>query len=354
MVMSAYSDHHPVPQSVSLPSQQSGRAFLFNPDYGVTLSIIVPLYNESSSIDLFLNRTEHVLHDLLSSLGGSYEIIFINDGSTDDTVDKLLQHRDRNPWIKIINLSRNFGKESALCAGLHYSNGAAVVPMDVDLQDPPELLPDLFKKWLEGYDVVYATRRDRHADSWIKRFTAFGFFRLFNRLAETKIPKDTGDFRLMDRRVIQAIGELPERTRFMKGLFTWVGFRQVGVEYDRPSRTSGKTKWNNRGLWKLAMDGITSFSIVPLRIWTYIGLTVSFLALSYGLFLTIRTMAGGIDVPGYASLMVTILFLGGLNLFTLGILGEYLGRMFMEVKGRPLYLLRETYGFGTNASNHIK
>lgn len=337
-----------------LPAFQSGRARLLNLDYGVTLSIVVPLYNEADNIDFFLDRTERVLQDLMDPLGGSYEFIFINDGSSDDTVEKLLQHRDCNPQIKIISLSRNFGKESAMCAGLHYSTGAAVVPMDVDLQDPPELLPDLFQKWLEGYDVVYAIRRDRQADPWMKRLTAFGFVRLFNKLAETKIPKDTGDFRLMDRRVIQAIDELPERTRFMKGLFTWVGFRQIGVEYDRHSRASGKTKWNNRGLWKLALDGITSFSIIPLRVWTYLGLTVSFLALSYGVFLTIRTVVGGIDVPGYASLMVTMLFLGGLNLFTLGVLGEYLGRMFMEVKGRPLYLLRETYGIEHTVRKDMK
>jgi glycosyltransferase involved in cell wall biosynthesis len=351
--MLIHSDHSIDHISTSHLSSQSGRARLLNQDYGVTLSIVVPLYNEADNIDFFLDRTERVLQDLISPLGGSYEFIFINDGSTDGTVEKLLQHRERNPQIKIINLSRNFGKEQAMCAGLHYSTGAAVVPMDVDLQDPPEVLPVLFQKWLEGYDVIYAIRRDRHADPWMKRLTAFGFFRLFNHLAETKIPKDTGDFRLMDRRVIQALGELPERTRFMKGLFTWVGFRQIGVEYDRHTRASGKTKWSNRGLWKLALDGITSFSIVPLRVWTYIGLTVSFLALSFGVFLTIRTVAQGIEVPGYASLMVTMLFLGGLNLFTLGVLGEYLGRMFMEVKGRPLYILRDTYGIPSSKQNPL-
>ncbi len=352
--MSIHSDYSVDSISNPLPSFHSGRARIFNPDYGVTLSIVVPLYNEADNIDIFLDRTERVLQDLIDPLGGSYEFIFIDDGSSDDTVEKLLQHRDRNTQIKIISLSRNFGKESAMCAGLHYATGAAVVPMDVDLQDPPELLPDLFEKWLEGYDVIYAIRRDRQADPWMKRLTAFVFFRFFNQVAETKIPKDTGDFRLMDRRVIQALVELPERTRFMKGLFTWVGFRQIGVEYDRHSRARGNTKWNNRRLWKLAMDGITSFSIVPLRVWTYIGLMISFLALSYGGFLTIRTVVGGIDVPGYASLMVTMLFLGGLNLFTLGVLGEYLGRIFMEVKGRPLYLLRETYGIEHTVQKHMK
>ncbi len=352
--MSIASDHSVDSTLKPLPAFQSGRACILNQDYGVTLSIVVPLYNEAENIDVFLDRTERVLQDLISPLGGSYEFIFVDDGSSDDTVDRLLQHRDRNPRIKIISLSRNFGKESAMCAGLHYSTGAAVVPMDVDLQDPPELLPDLFQKWLEGYDVVYGIRRDRHADPWMKRLTAFGFFRLFNQLAETKIPKDTGDFRLMDRRVIHALDELPERTRFMKGLFTWVGFRQIGVDYDRHSRAKGKTKWNIRGLWKLALDGITSFSIVPLRVWTYVGLAVSFLALSYGVFLTIRTVVAGIDVPGYASLMVTMLFLGGLNLFTLGVLGEYLGRMFMEVKGRPLYVLRDTYGIQSTVQKHMQ
>ena len=342
--MSIYSDSSVDSILNSTFSFQSGRACIFNQEYGVTLSIVVPFFNESDNIDLFLERTERVLRDLIYPLGGSYEFIFINDGSSDDSVEKLLQHRDRNPQIKIISLSRNFGKESAMCAGLHYATGAAVIPMDVDLQHPPEILPDLFNKWLEGYDVVYAIRRDRQADSWMKRLTATFFYQLFNQLSETKIPEDTGDFRLMDRRVILALSELPERTRFMKGLFTWVGFRQTGVAYDCRSRASGKTKWNNRRLWNFALDGITSFSIVPLRVWAYIGLTVSFLALTYALYLTIGTVVVGIDIPGYASLMVTMLFLGGLNLFTLGVLGEYLGRMFMEVKRRPLYLIRETYG----------
>lgn len=342
----------PILQTPIHPS--SGRARIFNRSYGATLSIIVPLYNEADNIDSFLIRSERVVENLMKNLGGSYEIIFVNDGSFDGTAEKLLAHHERNSSIKIVNLSRNFGKENALSAGIFYSTGAAVVPMDVDLQDPPELIPDLFQKWLEGYDVVYATRGNRDSDPWMKRLTSFGFFRLYNHFAETQIPNNTGDFRLMDRRVIEALRYLPERNRFMKGLFTWVGFRQIGVEFSREPRSSGESKWNYRRLWNLALDGITSSSTLPLRIWTYIGLSISFLAFSFGLFLILRTIVQGVDVPGYASLMVTVLFLGGINFFTLGILGEYIGRISTEVKGRPHFLVRDTYGLHSTAQQELK
>jgi glycosyltransferase involved in cell wall biosynthesis len=311
----------------------------------VILSVVVPLYNEADNVDALLERLERNVDGLVGPLLQSYEIIFVDDGSTDATVEKLRAHQARNPSIKVISLSRNFGKEIALTAGIDHACGAAVVPIDADLQDPPELIPALFAKWLEGYDVVYAKRAARDTDTRTKRLTASWFYRVHNWLADVAIPADTGDFRLMDRRVVDALRRLPERGRFMKGLFAWVGFRQTGVEYRREERAAGTSKWRYLRLWNLALDGITSSSTVPLRIWTYVGLTISALAFVYATFLLVRTMAFGIDVPGYASIMVAVLFMGGINLLTLGIIGEYLGRTYLEVKNRPLYLVRDYYGF---------
>ncbi|MEE8536270.1 MAG: glycosyltransferase, partial [Kiloniellales bacterium] len=267
----------------------------------------------------------------------------------DATVPKLLAHRKRNPAIRLVSLSRNFGKDIALSAGLDHAEGAAVIPIDADLQDPPEVIPQLFAKWLEGYDVVYATRASRDSDSAAKRLTASWFYRVHNRLAEIDIPDNTGDFRLMDRRVIQALRQLPERSRFMKGLFTWVGFRQTGVSYERQSRAHGTSKWKYWSLWNFALDGITSSTTLPLRIWTYLGAGVSLAAFAYAAFLILDTLVNGVDVPGYASLMVVVLFLGGINLLTLGVMGEYLGRIYTEAKGRPLYLVRDRFGFDQHA-----
>jgi glycosyltransferase involved in cell wall biosynthesis len=311
----------------------------------VILSVVVPLYNEADNVDVLLERLERTVAGLVAPLQQSYEIVFVDDGSTDATVDKLRAHQARNPSIKIISLSRNFGKEIALSAGIDHACGAAVIPIDADLQDPPELIPVLFAKWLEGYDVVYAKRAIRDADTRTKRLTASWFYRVHNWLADVAIPEDTGDFRLMDRRVVDALKRLPERGRFMKGLFAWVGFRQTGVEYRREERAAGKSKWRYLKLWNLALDGITSSSTVPLRVWTYVGLVISAMAFVYAAFLLVRTLAFGIDVPGYASIMVAVLFMGGINLLTLGIIGEYLGRTYLEVKSRPLYLVRDYYGF---------
>ncbi len=304
------------------------------------ISIVTPIYNEVDNIDPFFERLEKVLNDL----GETYEIVCVDDGSSDASAERLIDHRRRNPAIKIVRLSRNFGKELALTAGLDHAGGAAVVVIDADQQDPPELIPELLAKWREGYDVVYARRASRAGDNLAKRATASWFYRIFNRLTDVAIPNDTGDFRLMDRRVIEALSELPERNRFMKGLFSWVGFRQVAVDYQRESRAFGKTKWNYWRLWNLAIEGITSFSTVPLRVWSYVGFTFALLAIAYALFLIFRTITMGVDVPGYASLMVVVLFLGGINLLTLGIFGEYLGRTYMEAKRRPLYLVRERHG----------
>ena len=303
------------------------------------LSVIVPIYNEADGLGLFFAKVEPILEDLAAAHGRSYEIICVDDGSGDETYRCLTEHRRRNPAIRILRLSRNFGKEAALSAGLDSSVGDAVVPIDADLQDPPELIPAMVDKWLEGYDVVYAVRRRRRGDGAIKRLTARAFYRLYNRLADTAIPFDTGDFRLLDRRVVDALGSIPERSRFMKGLFTWVGFHQIGIPYDREPRASGTSKWVYWRLWNFAIDGITSSSTVPLRIWSYIGVLLALCSFFYGGFLILRTLVLGADAPGYASIMTVMLFLGGVQLLTLGILGEYLGRAYIEVKRRPLYIL---------------
>lgn len=311
-----------------------------NMDTQVDISVVVPLYCEESNLGPLFDRLETVLEPL--SL--TYEIVCVDDGSRDNTLLGLIDHHHRNPAIQVVALSRNFGKELALTAGIDYARGQAVIPIDADLQDPPELIARLVEKWQEGYDVVYARRRSRRGETWVKRFTANAFYRVIGRMSEVPIPADTGDFRLLDRRVVDALKHLPERTRFMKGLFAWVGFKQTYIVYDRAERYSGKTSWNYWRLWNFALDGITSFSVTPLKIWTYLGLVLSVLAFAYALFLVIRTLLAGIDVPGYASLMVAVLFLGGVQLMTLGIIGEYLGRVYQEVKGRPLYLVRAHYG----------
>ncbi|TAO01132.1 MAG: glycosyltransferase [Phormidium sp. SL48-SHIP] len=307
----------------------------------ITLSIIIPVYNEEDNLACLLKR----VMDSLGIPNLSYEIICVNDGSHDKSLDKLIGYHQKNPAIKIINLSRNFGKDIALSAGLDFASGAAVIPLDADLQDPPELIEALVAKWREGYDVVYATRRDRHGETWLKRFSATYFYRLIGRVSKVPIPEDTGDFRLMDRRVVEALKKLPERNRFMKGLFAWVGYRQIAIDYDRDPRYAGQSKWNYWKLWNFALDGITAFSSLPLKVWSYVGLIVSSIALVYAIFLVLRTLIFGIDVPGYASLMVAVLFLGGIQLISLGVIGEYLGRVYEEVKGRPLYLVRDLYGF---------
>lgn len=310
----------------------------------VKLSVVVPLYCEESNLDHLFERLEIVV----DGLGLTYEIVCVEDGSKDGTLEQLLKHHHRNHNIKVVALTRNFGKEIALTAGIDYTQGDAVVPIDADLQDPPELIAELVAKWREGYDVVYAKRRSRQGETWLKRTTANVFYRLISQMSHVPIPRNTGDFRLLDRRVVEALKRLPERTRFMKGLFAWVGYQQTCIEYDRAPRHSGVTKWNYWRLWNFALDGITSFSMVPLKVWSYIGLAFSLSAFCYATFLVVHTLILGIDVPGYASLMVATLFLGGVQLMGLGIIGEYLGRVYEEVKGRPLYLVRDCYGFDTS------
>ncbi len=307
----------------------------------IEISVVVPVYNEQENLDYLFQR----LLGVLQGLGLTYEIICINDGSRDDTLKGLVDYHHRYPEIKIVNLSRNFGKEIALSAGLDYTQGNVVVIIDADLQDPPELIAELLEKWREGYDVVYATRRSRAGETWLKRFTAFGFYRVLNLLSEVAIPDNTGDFRLLDRRVVEALRQIPERNRFMKGLFSWVGYKQTAVVFDRPPRHRGSSSWNYWKLWNFALEGFTSFSFMPLKIWSYVGLAIALPAVFYATYLILRTLIFGIDVPGYASLMVAVLFFGGIQLVTLGVIGEYLGRIYQEVKGRPLYFVRDIYGF---------
>lgn len=304
------------------------------------LSIVVPMYNEEECIQPFFRE----LLPVLSKLTDRFEVLCINDGSSDGTLELLKQERRQDNRIRIIGLSRNFGKEAALTAGLHFARGAAVVPMDADLQDPPQLINALVEKWRQGYDVVHAVRKSRRKDGGVKRLTASGFYFLIKRISEVPIPAESGDFRLMDRRVVRVLDRFPERTRFMKGLFASLGFRQGAVEYDREERAAGKAKWRYWKLWNLAVEGITSFSSMPLRIWSYVGILLAVAALAYAATVIIKTLLYGIDVPGYASIIVCILFFSGLQLFSIGILGEYVSRIFIEVKKRPLYIIDELHG----------
>jgi len=305
------------------------------------ISVVAPFYNEELVIDQFFRQVIGVLE----TMGTEWEIVCVDDGSRDRTLDRLLAAARINPAIKVLQLSRNFGKEAALTAGLEASRGDVVVLIDADLQDPPTLISQMLGKWREGFDVVYGVRQSRDRDSLGKRVTAGGFYRIFNQLAPTPLPPNAGDFRLMDRRVVDRVRELPERTRFMKGLFAWVGFKSTAVAYDRPGREAGQSAWSYWKLWNFALDGLTSFSTVPLRVWTYVGLIVSLLAFVYASFLILRTVVAGVDLPGYASLMVVMLFLGGIQLISLGVIGEYLGRVFIEVKQRPVYLVDRVYQF---------
>lgn len=306
------------------------------------LSLVIPMYNEKDGLTVLLDR----LCPVLDAMEETYEIVCVDDGSRDGTLAALRAAQIRVPQIVAVELSRNFGKESALSAGLDLARGQAVIPFDADLQDPPDLIPDLVAKWREGYDVVLARRQNRKAEGHLKRFTAWAFYRTHNVLAEYPIPNNVGDFRLMDRRVVDVVKQLPERRRFMKGLFAWVGFKTATIDFERAARVAGNTKWNYWKLWNFALEGITSFSSLPLRLWSYVGAGVALISFLYAAIIVLVTLIQGVDVPGYASLMVVVLFLGGLQLFSLGLLGEYIGRIYAEVKGRPLYILRKVHRAG--------
>ncbi|WP_240789666.1 glycosyltransferase family 2 protein [Pseudomonas leptonychotis] len=304
------------------------------------LSLIVPVFNEAETVSLFINSISTVFDkEPLVDL----EILFINDGSTDDTLLRLLELQSIDNRIQIIELSRNFGKEAALTAGLQICSGQIIVPIDVDLQDPPQLIPAMITKWREGYEVVLGRRIDRDSDSWAKRSSANLFYRIHNKMTSSKIPENVGDFRLMDKCVVEAIKELPESRRFMKGLFAWVGFKTTYINYSRPQRSAGTSKFNGWKLWNFALEGITSFSTDPLKIWTYLGLTFSAISFLFAIFIALKVIIHGADVPGYASIMVAVTFLGGLQLIGIGILGEYLGRTYIESKRRPVFIIRQIY-----------
>jgi polyisoprenyl-phosphate glycosyltransferase len=308
------------------------------------LSIIAPVKDEEEAIAPFIARVGAVLDALDDPAAKAWEILFIDDGSSDDTLAAIIVASQADPRIRAISFSRNFGKEPALSAGLDFARGAAVIPIDVDLQDPPEVIGDMIKAWRAGHEVVYGVRRNRASDSLPKRLTADLYYRAHNRLSHDKIPEHAGDFRLLDRKVVDVIKAMPERNRFMKGLFAWSGFKQTAVEYDRVERSVGTTKFRYWKLWTLALDGITSASTAPLRIWSYIGVAVAMLSFLYALYIITITVITGIDAPGYASLMTAVLFFGGLQLISLGVLGEYVGRILVETKQRPLYVVRETFG----------
>lgn len=304
------------------------------------LSLVVPFYNEEEGIDTFFAQTEASLDAIPDS---TYEIVCVNDGSRDLTLKSLLRHSARNARIKVVDLSRNFGKEAALTAGIDVAVGDAVIPFDADLQDPPDAIIQLVERWREGFDVVIAKRLDRSSDSYAKRQSASLFYRLHNAIADIEIPENAGDFRLMSRSVVEALKQLPENRRFMKGLFAWVGGRTAVVEYARQPRAAGCSKFSGWKLWNFALEGITSFSTLPLRIWTYVGILTAFLSLIYAAYLVIRTLIEGTDVPGYASLITAVLFLGSMQLVGLGIVGEYIGRIYFESKRRPSYVIRTIY-----------
>ncbi len=306
-----------------------------------TISLIAPMYNEAEMIGFFYDT-------ILQTFEGKsfdWEIVCVDDGSKDSTLKQLKDLHAKDPRVKYISFSRNFGKEIAMTAGLDYASGDFIIPIDADLQDPPELIFSMIEKLEEGYDVVYATRKVREGESFIKKITAKIFYKIIGSITNFPIPPDTGDFRVMRKEVLQAIQTVKEKRRFMKGMFSWVGFNQVGILYERKPRYAGTTKWNYWKLWNFAIEGITSFTTIPLRVWSYLGAFISLSAFSYAIFLIIRRLYKGIDVPGYNSMMVVILFLGGIQLISLGVIGEYIARIFDEVKERPLYIVKESKGF---------
>ncbi|MFT8675817.1 MAG: glycosyltransferase family 2 protein [Acetobacter sp.] len=305
------------------------------------ISLVVPFYNEEESIDLFA-RT--IMPVLAAIPGTEWEIVCVDDGSRDNTLQRLIALSERDSQFRIVELSRNFGKEAAMTAGLDAATGAAVIVIDADLQDPPELIPDMIDAWKNGAEVVLGRRLDRSSDSAAKRLTASWFYSLHNKLSKIKIPSNVGDFRLMDRCVVDALQRLPERQRFMKGLYAWVGFRTVTLDYVRAARHAGETKFSGLALWNFALEGLTSFSTLPIRAWTYLGTVGAICALFYGLFIVGRTLLLGNSVPGYASIFFAVTFFGSIQIVSIGMLGEYIGRIYMETKQRPIYLVRKVYG----------
>lgn len=315
-------------------------AKFYQPIENPVISLIVPIYNEEENLEHFFARTIPILLEITDN----WEIICINDGSKDNSAKEIIKYHEKDSRIKLIDLSRNFGKEAAMTAGIHHATGDAIIPIDVDLQDPPELIKEMVEKWQEGYQMVIATRNSRDSDSFFKKFTANGFYYICNKMLKVNIPPNTGDFRLMDRKIVEVLKEMPEKIRFMKGIFSWPGFSSTQIFFERKARYKGETSWNYWKLWQFALDGIFSFTSLPLKIWTYIGASISLFTLFYSLFLVIRTMVFGVDIPGYASLMSAVLFIGGIQLISLGVIGEYIARIYQETKNRPIYVVKDKYG----------
>ncbi|MDX1634897.1 MAG: glycosyltransferase family 2 protein [Marinobacter sp.] len=306
-----------------------------------SLTVIVPVYNEATVLDNFYERVVSVLDGLREKDSIEGRMLFVDDGSTDESVAMIKKLAGNDPRVSLIRLSRNFGKEAALSAGLDHAESDAVVIIDADLQDPPELIPEMVSLWRQGYDTVYGQRTERRGETFLKRYTASLFYRFVGNLGRVSIPRDTGDFRLLSRRSVLALRNLTESNRFMKGLFAWIGYRQAALKYTRDPRYAGETKFNYWKLWNFALDGITSFTTAPLKLASYIGVMLSLGSFAYGVYVILKTLIYGDPVPGYPSLMTVVLFIGGIQLLFLGVLGEYLGRMFDETKRRPLYLIEE-------------
>ena len=311
------------------------------------LSVVVPGLNEVRSIPALVER----LQPVLEGLDLDWEVVFIDDGSTDGTLALLRALNARDPRFKAVSLSRNFGKEIAAAAGLTYVTGDAAVLMDADLQHPPELIREFVGHWRQGSDIVYGKRLDRNADSFFQRLSARLFYATFEKLSGTTLPEGAGDFRLLDRKAIDAMNRMRERVRFNKGLYAWMGFRSVGVPFTVPPRVGGgPSRWRLRKLLHFALDGVASFSTIPLRVWSYLGLLISLFAFCYAMVILVKTLIYGVDVPGFPSLIISVMFFAGVQLISLGVLGEYLGRMYEEVKGRPLFLVSEELGFDRSPS----
>ena len=302
------------------------------------VSLLIPAYNEEAVLDTLYARLTKLADDTKKY---SFEFLFINDGSRDKTLDIIKGYAKSDPRVAYVNLSRNFGKEIAMIAGLDHVTGDATVIIDADLQDPPELIPRMLTLWEKGHDDVYAKRQSREGESWLKKFTSKTFYRILQRVSHVPIQQDTGDFRLLDRRAVEALKQIRESQRYTKGMFSWIGFNKKEILYDRDPRAAGETKWNYRKLTNFAIDGITSFTTAPLRISTYFGFFISLAAFIYIIYLIVRTIFFGTDLAGYPSMMAVILFLGGVQLLSLGVIGEYIGRIFNEVKQRPLYFIEE-------------
>ena len=332
--------HGSAPMTAAI-SSSAGRVESASSPRNVELSLVVPVFNESATLEPFLARTLPAL----DRLNVRYEIIFVNDGSTDDTLARLLERQRTSPAIRVVALSRNFGKEAATTAGLDHASGAAVVPIDCDLQDPPEIIAELLAKWREGFEVVVATRKSRDGETPLKRATAAAFYRLFNLIAVHPIPADTGDFRLLDRKAVRAVRCMPERIRFMKGLFAWVGFKQTAVFYDREPRLHGHSRWNYVRLWNLAVQGLASFSTLPLRVWTYLGAAWTALCLALGVVRGVAAVFSLAPFPGVGWQTLLLLLASGIQIMAIGVIGEYVACLLDEVKARPVYVVGKRYGF---------